>query len=98
MPAGIDDESWEQAKAAIVAVLGSLSLARTQRLLGALLEDPEFPFVVMENQPSRGGAGVPDAGISGGFRILVGTKTAPGAGEAGAQKGNRARAAGGGTV
>ncbi len=63
----------------MVAVLGSLSLARTHRLLGALLEDPEFPFVVMENQPSRGGAGVPDAEISGSFRILVETKTALGA-------------------
>jgi len=47
--------------ASILAVLKSLSLGRIERLLGALLEQSEFQLVRFENQPSRGGKGVPDA-------------------------------------
>ena len=48
--------------ASIIAVLKSLSLPRIERLLGALLEQPEFELVRFQNQPSRGGAGAYNAG------------------------------------
>ncbi|QDT70979.1 hypothetical protein [Lacipirellula limnantheis] len=47
--------------ASLLAVLQSLSLGRMNRLLGALLEMPEFELVRFQNQPSKGSAGVPDA-------------------------------------
>jgi hypothetical protein len=61
--------------ASILAVLRSLSLDRMQRLLGALLEESEFELVTFQNQPSKGGAGVPDAIIQSSCRLLVETKT-----------------------
>jgi hypothetical protein len=61
--------------ASILAVLQSLALGRTERLLGALLQESEFELLHFENQPGKGGPGVPDAVISGSCRILVETKT-----------------------
>ncbi len=61
--------------ASFLAVLRSLSLDRIQRLLGALLEQSEFESIRFENQPSKGGAGVPDAIIQSNVRLLVETKT-----------------------
>ena len=60
--------------ASILAVLKSLSLSRIERLIGALLEQPEFELVRFQNQPSKGGKGVPDGEILGSCRILVETK------------------------
>lgn len=65
--------------ASIVAVLRSLSLSRIERLLGALLQDAELEVVRMQNQPSKGRAGVPDAEIASSFRVLIETKTKRGA-------------------
>ncbi len=62
--------------ASIMAVLRSLSLHRIERLLGALLEQPELELVQFENQPARGGEGVPDALILSSCRLLVETKVA----------------------
>lgn len=61
--------------ASILAVLRSLSLGRIQRLLGALLEESEFELVRFQNQPSKGGQGVPDAMIQASIRLLIETKT-----------------------
>lgn len=60
--------------ASILAVLQSLALQRTERLLGALLEQSDFELVRFENQPSKGGKGVPDAMILSSIRLLVETK------------------------
>jgi len=60
--------------ASILAVLRSLSLDRIQRLIGALLEESEFELVKFQNQPSKGGAGVPDAVIQSSCRLLIETK------------------------
>lgn len=60
--------------ASFLAVLRSLSLDRIQRLLGALLEQSEFELVQFENQPSKGGEGVPDAIIQSSCQILIETK------------------------
>jgi hypothetical protein len=51
-----------------------LSLQRTERLLGAIMEQSEFELVNFQNQPSKGGDGVPDASISSSCRILIETK------------------------
>lgn len=59
----------------IMAVIRSLSLDRIERIFGALLEQSELEFVRFENQPSKGGDGVPDAIIQSSFRLLVETKT-----------------------
>ena len=61
--------------ASFLAVLRSLSLDRIQRLLGALLEQSEFELIRFDNQPSKGGAGVPDAIIQSSIRLLIETKT-----------------------
>ncbi|MDZ4658980.1 MAG: hypothetical protein SH868_15495 [Bythopirellula sp.] len=60
--------------ASILAVLKSLALQRTERLLGALLERSDFELVRFENQPAKGGEGVPDAMILSSIRLLVETK------------------------
>jgi Restriction endonuclease len=60
--------------ASVLAVLRSLSLERIERLLGALLEQSEFELVRFQNQPSKGGKGVPDAIIHASIRLLVETK------------------------
>lgn len=60
--------------ASLLAVLRSLSLDRIQRLVGALLEQAEFELVHFENQPAKGGKGVPDAIIHASIRLLVETK------------------------
>lgn len=45
--------------ASILAVLRSLALHRTERLLGALMERSEFELVSFRNQPAKGGKGGP---------------------------------------
>lgn len=65
--------------ASILAVLQSLSLQRTHRLLGELINDPDFAFVTFRNQQSKGEEGVPDAVISANFRISIETKIRPNA-------------------
>lgn len=64
--------------ATILAVLRSLSLDRMQRLLGELLDQPEFELIKFENQPARGAKGVPDAEISANCSLLIETKLKPG--------------------
>lgn len=59
----------------ILAVFQALSLARMERLLGAIMEQSEFQLVQFQNQPSRDGAGVPDAIILSSSRIFIETKT-----------------------
>ena len=59
----------------ILAVIRSLSLDRIERILGALLEQSELELIRFDNQPSKGGDGVPDAIIQSSFRLLVETKT-----------------------
>jgi hypothetical protein len=58
----------------ILAVMKFLSLQRTERLLGAIMEQSEFELVHFQNQPSKGGDGVPDASISSSCQILIETK------------------------
>ncbi|MBA3485533.1 MAG: hypothetical protein H0T51_27380 [Pirellulales bacterium] len=60
-----------------MAVLQSLSLGRMNRLIGALLESPEFELVRFQNQPSKGSEGVPDAVVFSSCRLLIETKTTP---------------------
>ena len=60
--------------ASLLAVLRSLALSHIQLLLGALLERSEFELVRFENQPAKGGKGVPDAIIHASLRLLVETK------------------------
>lgn len=60
--------------ASILAVLRSLALQRTERLLGALMERSEFELVTFQNQVAKGGKGVPDASIAASCRLLVETK------------------------
>ena len=60
--------------ASILAVLKSLSLGRIDRLLGALMEQSDFQLVHFDNQPSKGGDGVPDALISSSCRLFIETK------------------------
>ncbi|KLU02313.1 TIORF34 protein [Rhodopirellula islandica] len=61
--------------ASCLAVLRSLSIDRMERLIGALLEQSEFQLIRFENQPSKGGAGIPDAIIQSSLRLLIETKT-----------------------
>lgn len=61
--------------ASFLAVLRCLSLDRMSRLLGSLLEQSEFELIHFENQPSKGGTGVPDAIIQSSVRLLLETKT-----------------------
>jgi hypothetical protein len=60
--------------ASILAVLQALSLSRIERLLGALLEQSEFELVRFQNQPAKGGEGIPDAIILSSCRLLIETK------------------------
>lgn len=62
--------------ASFLAVLKALSLGRIQRLLGSLMEQSEFELIRFENQPSKGGSGVPDALIQSSIRLLLETKIA----------------------
>ena len=60
--------------ASCLAVLRSLSIDHMESLLGALLEKSEFQLIRFENQPAKGGAGVPDAIIQCSLRLLIETK------------------------
>jgi hypothetical protein len=60
--------------ASILAVLRSLGLQRTERILGAVMERSEFQLVSFQNQVARGGEGVPDATITASCRLVVETK------------------------
>ena len=68
-------EGENRVTSSILAVIRSLSLDRIERILGALLEQPDLQFVRFVNQPSKGGEGVPDAVIQSSFKLLVETKT-----------------------
>ena len=61
--------------ATILAVLQRLSLNRLERILGAIMGQPEFSIIAFQNQPSRGAPGIPDAEIISSCRLLVETKT-----------------------
>lgn len=58
----------------ILAVLRSLSLDRFQRLLGGLVGLSNDDLVRVEDQPSRGGSGIPDGEIRASMRIIIETK------------------------
>lgn len=60
--------------ASVLAVLKSLSLRHTERILGAMLGAPELQLLNFANQVGGGGPGVPDAVISGNIRLLIETK------------------------
>ena len=47
-----------------------------QRILGEMLAQPEFELIRFQNQPSKGGEGVPDAIIRSNTFLLIETKTA----------------------
>lgn len=63
----------------IIAVLASLSIARTERLLRALLDDDEFQLVRFRLQPTSSADSVPDAEIRAAVRLLLETKIKRGA-------------------
>lgn len=60
--------------ASILAVLRCLALPRIERILGALMEESEYQLVRFQNQPSRGGKGIPDGEIVSSCRLLLETK------------------------
>jgi hypothetical protein len=61
----------------MLAVLQSLSIRHTERLLGALLRDTAFELIRFQNQINEGGPSVPDAMVLCSCRILVETKAKP---------------------
>ena len=63
--------------ATFLAVLERLALPHIEFLLAALLGEPEFSLVSFQNQPSKGGPGVPDAQILATVRVLIETKVRP---------------------
>jgi hypothetical protein len=65
--------------ASILAVLRSLSLNRCEQILAALLEQSEFELIRFQNQPAKGGEGVPDAEIISSCKLLIETKIKPNA-------------------
>jgi hypothetical protein len=69
--------------ASMLAVLRALSLRHTERILGAMFGEVELQLIDFSNQVSRGGPGVPDAVISGSIRLMIETKTARNAVDAG---------------
>jgi hypothetical protein len=60
--------------ASILAVLRCLALPRIETILGALIEDADFQLVRFQNQPAKGGKGIPDAEIGSSCRLLLETK------------------------
>jgi hypothetical protein len=60
--------------ASILAVLRCLALPRIERILGALIEDADFQLLRFQNQPAKGGKGIPDGEIGGSCRLLLETK------------------------
>jgi hypothetical protein len=62
----------------ILAVLRSISLNRTERLLRNLIGDERFQLIQFENQWSDGDRGVPDAVIRSDVFLVVETKIQPG--------------------
>jgi hypothetical protein len=60
--------------ASILAVLKSLAIPRTERLLQSLVGDTSSEFFRFSNQPSGNAGSVPDARISANFRIDIETK------------------------
>jgi hypothetical protein len=63
--------------ATFLAVLERLALPHIEFILGALLDEPEFSLISFQNQPSKGGPGVPDAQILAAVRVLIETKVRP---------------------
>jgi hypothetical protein len=62
----------------VIAVLRSLALSRTERLLQAMIGETKDDLLLFEDQPQGGSGSVPDARISAAFRIDVETKTSRG--------------------
>ncbi len=60
--------------ASILSVMQHLSLNRIERIFGSIMEDSDFELIKFKNQPSGQESGVPDALISGNFKILIETK------------------------
>lgn len=60
--------------AALLAVLRSLALSRTERLLRTLLEDDAFSLVQFRDQFVGGKGSVPDAAIIASAKVLIETK------------------------
>jgi hypothetical protein len=60
--------------ASILAVLRCLALPRIEQILGALMEDADFQLVRFQNQPAKGGEGIPDGEIGSSCRLLLETK------------------------
>jgi hypothetical protein len=63
----------------MLAVFERVGLGLTERILAAATEDSSLGFASFSNQPSSGGAGVPDGEIRASFRYLIETKTEPNA-------------------
>jgi hypothetical protein len=59
--------------ASILAVLRCLALSRIERILGAFMHD-DFQLVRFQNQPAKGGKGIPDGEIGSSCRLLLETK------------------------
>ncbi len=60
--------------ASILSVMQHLSLNRIERIFGSIMENSDFELIKFKNQPSDQESGVPDALISGNFKILIETK------------------------
>ena len=60
-----------------ISLLRTLPVDDMQQLIGLLLEEPELKLFSIGNQP-RERYSVPDAEISGNFKILIETKLRPG--------------------
>src|SRR5262249_9171152 len=54
--------------------LRCLALPRIERILGALIDDADFQLVRFQNQPAKGGKGIPDGEISSNCHVLLETK------------------------
>ena len=63
----------------MLAVFERLGLGLTERILAAATEDPSLGLASFSDQPSSGGAGVPDGEIRASFRYLIEIKTIPNA-------------------
>ena len=63
----------------MLAVFERVGLGLTERILAAATEDSALGLTTFSNQPSSGGAGVPDGEIRASFRYLIETKTTPNA-------------------
>jgi len=63
----------------MLAVFERVGLGLTERIFAAATEDSSLGLASFSNQPSSGGAGMPDGEIRASFRYLIETKTTPSA-------------------